>query len=73
MTAKYGIYSEKAAKQVRTCIYRKTDGTEVEVTCVVENLEGWKLYNFPDKKLVGMVTDFIRFGSEPVEYMKNER
>jgi hypothetical protein len=58
MTTRPAWYSEKAAELHGSTIWRKADGTEVEVTIVGESME--TIYNWDDKVYVGEVTDFIR-------------
>jgi len=58
----YGFFSNEAvSKGVRTFIYRRPDGSEVEVIGVALDKEGTG-YGWDDKVCVGPVGGFIRPG-----------
>jgi hypothetical protein len=55
-----GFYSHEA-RHFGSFLYRKPDGTEVEVTSVFSSKErGERIYRWDDKVCVGEVTKFIR-------------
>ena len=66
-------YSPSAANLYGSSIYRGTDGSEIEVTCVEESLESSGIYRWPDARSIGPVTEYIRkgqVGSNPPVYKR---
>lgn len=57
----YAAYSAQDAKQTKKVhIYAKQDGSEVKCTAVAMSLEGFRSYQWPDRRFVGVVSKFIR-------------
>ena len=70
---KFGFFSETAAGKLGSLLYKRPDGTEVDVTAIYDTKEeGEKFYHWNDKVCVGEVTRFIRkksygrYGMEPM-------
>jgi hypothetical protein len=61
-TLRYAYFSAEAAKKCGSSIYLAHDGSEVEVTCVGENLIDCGNYQWPDRKSVGPVVERLRRG-----------
>jgi hypothetical protein len=57
----YGVYSQQAAEQFGTFIYRRPDDSEVEITAVYKQLND-PVYGWPDAVWIGEVTKYIRVG-----------
>lgn len=57
----YGVYSQAASEQFGTVIYKGVNGSEVSVTAVYSDKESPD-YKWPDKVLIGEVTQFVRQG-----------
>jgi hypothetical protein len=76
-TVMFGVFSQKAADEHGSLIYRKSDGTEVEVTAICNDLKGFKSYCWKDKVFVGIVVAHVRQGrpnngKEPKSYDLDE-
>jgi len=57
----YAVYSAQQAKLIGTDIYRRPDGSEVEVT-TVNSIRNDPKNEWPDKQDLGEVIGFIRRG-----------
>jgi hypothetical protein len=55
---RYAYYSQKAADQFGTVFYKTPDGQLVEVTCVFRRGDEGT-YNWPDKRYVGPVEEYV--------------
>jgi hypothetical protein len=58
----YAYFSAEAANECGSFIYLAHDGSEVEVTCVGEDLIDCGSYKWPDRKSVGPVVAWLRIG-----------
>jgi hypothetical protein len=61
-TLRYAYFSAEAANKCGSSIYLAHDGSEVEVTCVGKNLIDCGIYQWPDRKSVGPVVEWLRRG-----------
>jgi hypothetical protein len=61
-TLHYAYFSAEAAKKCGSSIYLAHDGSEVEVTCVGKGLIDCGSYQWPDRKSVGPVVEWLRTG-----------
>jgi len=55
----YGFYSEKAARQFGTVVWKTPDGRDVHCTLVDDDPSGAR-YGFDDAVCIGEVTEFIK-------------
>jgi hypothetical protein len=63
-TLRYAYFSAEAAKECGSFIYLASNGSEVEVTCVGEDLIDSGSYKWPDRKSVGPVVAWLRRGRD---------
>lgn len=73
MSVLHAWYSAQAAEFHGTSIYRRSDGSEVEVGFVASRANYGEDLRWPDKEYRGVVTEHLRQGKPPIRLYDPEK